>query len=357
MRIFTTQKTADATIVNDVAALTTPVASTTLDTAVSSGDILSLVSNSGFTAGCSITVDTAGDIEFFVVAEVLAGNDLRVFVDVAIAHSIGAAVGFIDFIPDETPDPDGFSRNNLVNGKLHQDFTLTTAVKGFSYLIDTGIAVPLDIRDIAIVVKNHRTGRFWLPDAKIISADTSLADGLGVTLREETNVFSDMEWGLFGPVAISNRATDFAQRYIIAGFNGDNPGKIPEIAQLYLLQRHQLTSAWENVQTRSLLTGSTIHRHRSGIVDVISHSSEPRQRITGVFKNITEAEVDTLFTILRLSRGPFHPIIIDALEDQESKILILARFVDDKAVREQRIDFDLWNVTIELETLQLPDDL
>jgi hypothetical protein len=318
---------------------------------------LDVVAIAGFTDGAPVRVSAGlGAEEDFVITNRAAGTEvLNVFVAVENSHLIGATVDLLEHIPSEAPDPDGFSRNKLVDGHLHHDYTLEAQMGGLSFMIDSGVASPA-VDEVAIFIKNFRSEPFTSATRYILTSHSGFST-LFLTGNAQWQTLNTTTFGNGYGLALSGRSSAITQRYILAGLKGISQNEAVQIAQVWLLNEHALTSTWEYQQSRSRYTASSIHRHRSGIVDVVTHSSEPRQRIIGVFKNITDAEVATLFDILRLSRGPFRPIIIDPLETREPDKLILARFASDNAIKETRIDFDLWNVTVELETLQLPDDL
>lgn len=356
MKIYTTEKNEGITIEDARAALTPGPVTTTLAAAVSSGTALDVNSIVGFQDGCSVRVSPGlGAEEDFAVRSITGGTDLlNTFVAINNSHLIGATVDLLEFIPDESPEADGFSRNKLVNGHLHQDYTLSAQVGGLTYMIDSGVTNPL-VDEIAIFIKNFRSAPYSGSTAQFLAHNHSATSGF--FLGFSTSVIDVNTFGNGYALALSALPGVMTARYILAGLNGFHQNEPVEFAQMWLLNEHQLSSTWENEQTRQIITGSSIHRHRSGIIDVASHSAEPRQRIVGLFKNISTAEVDALFAILRLSRGPFRPIIVDPLETRAPDELILARFAHDNALKEKRIDFDLWNLTMELETLQLPDDL
>lgn len=358
MIIYTTEKNSGVTIENLLGALTVGPSVTTLDTAVSSGKTILIVDRKILKPGGTIRISPGlGAEEDFILASVNEATPdmLTVFIDVANSHLVGATVQLEEHMPDESPDPDGFSRNNLLSEKLYQDYTLSAQLDCLSYVVNTDVTNP-NVDDVAIFIKNFRSAPFTSATLQIVTSASATIfasyAGLGETQTIDVATFGH-GYGL----ALSGRSAPLTTKFILAGLKGVRQNEPVEFAQIWLLNKHTLTSTWENEQPRQVLSGSTIHRHRSGIVDVISHSSEPRQRINGIFKNITTAEVDTLFTILRLSRGPFRPIIIDPLETRKPDELILARFLDDNALKTKRTDFDLWNATMELETLQLPDDL
>lgn len=357
MKIYTTEKNEGVVVIDAKAALTPGPVSTTLATAVSSGTSLDVVSVTGFTDGCTVRVSPGlGAEEDFVITSRISGSEvLTTFIAVANSHLIGATVDLLEKIPDESPEADGFSRNKLVNGHLHQDYTLEATMDGLAYMIDSGVTDP-EVDEVAIFIKNFRSAPFTSATLNILTSN-SATSAIFISGNAQSQTIDGSKFGAGYGVALSGRSDVITRRYTIAGLKGTPGSEAVQIAQIWLLNEHVMPATWEYAQPRSLLTGSSIHRHRSGIVDVVSHSSEPRQRINGIFKNISTTQVDQLFEILRLSRGPFRPIIIDPLETRAPDELILARFLDDNAVKEKRTDFDLWDVTIELETLQLPDDL